>query len=77
MKESQPIRQLESEIVQDEERYREMEQLEDDLMQNIGLEGYRATSTEGQYRDEKEALTTEIRQKRETLAGLESQPDLD
>lgn len=77
MKDSQPMRELESEIAQDEQRYREVEQLEDDMMQNIGLEGYRATSTEGQYRDEKEALVTEIREKRETLAGLETQPDLD
>ena len=77
MKDSQPIQQLESEIAQDEQRYREVERLEDDLMQNIGLEGFRATSTEEQYRDEKEALTTEIREKREILAGMETQPDLD
>lgn len=77
MKDSQPIRELESEIAQDEQRYREVEQLEDGLMQNVGLEGYRATSTEGQYHDEKEALMADIREKREALAGLESQPDLD
>lgn len=77
MKDSQPIQQLESEIAQDEQQYREVERLENNLMQNIGLEGFRATSTEEQYRDEKETLTTEIREKREMLAGMETQPDLD
>ena len=77
MKDSQSIQQLESEIAQDEQRYREIERLEDELMQNIGLQGFKAASTEGRYRDEKEALTAAIREKREILAGMETQPDLD
>ncbi|WP_263419610.1 hypothetical protein [Terriglobus albidus] len=77
MKDLQRMQQLKSEIAQDEERYREVERLEAELMQNIGLKGFKAASTEGRYRDEKEALTSAIREKREMLAGMETQPDLD
>jgi hypothetical protein len=75
MKDLKRIQELEAQIARDEQRYREIERLEDELLQNIPTQGFRAASTGGRYRDEKAALADSIRESREMLAGARTQPD--
>jgi len=69
------ITELESQIAREEQRFREVELLEEELLNNIATQGFRAASTEGRYRDEKSALASSIREAKETLAGLRTQRD--
>jgi hypothetical protein len=69
------IHELEAQIARDEQRYREIEHLEEELMQNIAQKGFEAASTEGRYRSEKQTLEAAIRQNKELLAGARTQPD--
>ena len=75
MRNSKEIQELEEQIARDEQRYREIERLEDELMQNIPQQGFKAASTEGRYRGEKAALAESIRRNRVMLAGAKSQPN--
>lgn len=59
----------------EEQRYREIERLEDELMQNTPQEGFSAASTGGRYRNEKAALANSIRENREMLPGARTQRD--
>lgn len=69
------IEELQAQIDRDEQRFRELERLEEELLNNIPTQGFRAASTEGRYRDEKSALESSIREAKEMLAGLRSQRD--
>jgi len=75
MRDWKEIQELEAQIGRDEQRYLEIERLEDELMQNIPQQGFQAASTEGRYRDEKAALAASIRENKELLAGVMSRPD--
>jgi hypothetical protein len=75
VRDSQEIAELEAQIARDKKRYSEIERLESELLENISLQGFRAASTEGKYRGEKEALANSIRVGEEMLAGARSQPD--
>jgi hypothetical protein len=75
MKDGKRIQELEAQIARDEQRYREIERLEGELLQNIPQQGFSTASTEGRYRDEKAALEDSIRKSREMLAGARTQPD--
>jgi len=57
----------------DKERYKELERLEAELMENIPQQGFKAASTEGRYRDEMESLANSIRKAEEMLAGAKNQ----
>ena len=72
MKDWKRIQELEAEIARDEERYREIERLEQELMQNIP-QGFKGVATEERYRDEKEGLDQAILENREALAAAMSQ----
>lgn len=69
------IAELEAQIARDEQRFREVERLEEELLNNIPTQGFRAASTEGHYRDEKGALSSSILKAKEMLAGLRTQRD--
>jgi hypothetical protein len=57
----------------DKQRYRELERLEVELMENIPQQGFKAASTEGRYRDEMESLADSICKAEEMLAGSKNQ----
>jgi hypothetical protein len=65
--------ELEAQIARDEQRFREVERLEEELFKDIDTQGFRAASTEGRYRDEKNELASSIREAKEMLAGLRTQ----
>jgi hypothetical protein len=72
---SQEIQELEAQITQDKQKYREIERLDTELMENVPPRGFSAVSTELRYRGEKEALATSIREGEEMLAGMRNHPD--
>ena len=57
----------------DKQRYRELERLETELMENIPQQGFKAASTEGRYRHEMKSLADSIRKAEEMLAGAKNQ----
>jgi hypothetical protein len=71
----QEIRQLEAKIALDKQKYREIERLEAELMENISPQGFGVASTEERYRNERETLANSIRLNEEMLAGARSQPN--
>jgi hypothetical protein len=75
MRDSQEVHELEEQITQDKQRYREIDRLEDELMENIPQRGFSAVPTELRYRGEKETLTTSIREEEELVAGVRDHPD--
>jgi hypothetical protein len=75
MRDPKEIEELEAQVARDEGRFREIERLEAELVQNIPQQGFRAASTGGQYRDEKESLANSIRIAEEMLAGAKSSPN--
>lgn len=75
MKDWKRIQELEAQIARNEQRYREIGRLEDELLHNIPQQGFSAASTEGRYRDEKTALADSIRESRAMLAAARTQPD--
>lgn len=75
MRDPKKIEELEAQIARDKQRYREIERLEAELMENILGQGFSAASRGGRYRDEKQALADSIRIGEEMLAGARSQPD--
>lgn len=75
VRDPQEIAELEAQIALDKQKYREIERLEAELMENISRHGFSAVSTEVRYRGEKEALANSIRVAEEMLAGARSQPN--
>jgi hypothetical protein len=71
---SQEIKELEAQIALDKQRYREIERLEAELMENISPQGFSSASIERGYRGEREALANSIRRAEEMLAGARSRP---
>jgi hypothetical protein len=76
MKNSEKIKQLEAQIARDKQKYREIERLEVELLEDISPQGFNAASRVGRYRVEKEALADSIRVAEEMLAGARSQPKM-
>jgi hypothetical protein len=76
MSDLQRIKELETQIAQDKNRYSEVERLETELLGNVTPQGFNEATTIGRYRVEKEALAYSIRVAEEMLAGAKSQPDL-
>jgi hypothetical protein len=76
MRDLQRIKELETQIAQDKNRYSEVERLEAELLGNVTPQGFNEATTIGRYRVEKEALAYSIRVAEEMLAGARSQPDL-
>jgi hypothetical protein len=76
MRDLQRIKELETQIAQDKNRYSEVERLEAELLGNVTPQGFNEATTIGRYRVEKEALAYSIRVAEEMLAGAKSQPDL-
>ena len=72
---SQKIKELETQIALDKQKYSEVERLEAELLENISPRGFSAASTVGRYRVEKEALADSIRRGEEMLAAARSQPN--
>jgi hypothetical protein len=72
MRDPKEMNELEAQIARYKERYTAIERLEAELMQNIPQQGFKAASTEGRYRDEKNALADSIRIAEEMLAGAKS-----
>lgn len=50
MKDWNRIHELEAQIAQDEQRFHEIERLEEELMKDIPRRGFRVASTEARYR---------------------------
>jgi hypothetical protein len=75
MKDWNRIHELETQIAQDEQRFHEIERLEEEQGKDISQQGFSIVSTEGRYRDEKETLSSSILRNREMLAGIKTQPD--
>jgi hypothetical protein len=75
MRDSEEIQDLEAKIARDEQRYREIERLENDLTHNIPRQGFQAASTAGRYRTEKQALDEALFYSRQRLASARNQPD--
>ena len=76
MRDLQRIKELETQIAQDKNKYSEVERLEAELLGNVTPQGFNEATTIGRYRVEKEALAYSIRVAEEMLAGARSQPDL-
>jgi hypothetical protein len=75
MKDWKAMQELEAQIARDMQRYREVERLEGELVQNIPHQGFTAVSTRGRYGDEKAVLADSIRKNREMLAGARTHRD--
>jgi acetyl esterase/lipase len=73
MRDEKQIQQLEAQIARDEQRYREILRLEEELMQNVPRRGFAAASTEGRYRTEKQSLDEAIFHNKVRLAAARSQ----
>jgi len=68
MREDKAIEKLEAELVQDEQRLREIERIEGKLLQDIPLVGFRTGIEEVRLRAEKEMLTETILKNRQLLS---------
>jgi hypothetical protein len=75
MRDPQEIKELETQIALDKQKYSEIERLEGELLGNVPPQGFREATTIGRYRVEKEALAYSIRVAEEMLAGARSQPN--
>lgn len=71
----QEIKELESQIARDKQKYSEIERLENELLGNVPPRGFTEATMIGRYRVEKEALARSIRVAEETLAGARIQPN--
>jgi hypothetical protein len=61
------IEELESELARDEERLREIERIEERLLADIPLVGFRTATYELHLQSEREMLQDKIREKRQLL----------
>lgn len=68
MSEGKAIEELEAEIARDEQRLREVERIEETLLQDIPLVGFRTGIEEVRLRSEKEMLSEMIHKNRQLLA---------
>ena len=68
MSEYKVIQEMESELVRAEERLREIEPIEQTLLQDIPLVGFRTATAERNLRTEKEMLADTIRKNRQLLS---------
>ena len=68
MSESKAIEKLEAELARDEQRLREIERIEETLMQDTPLVGLRTGNEEVRYRSENEMLSEMINKNRQLLA---------
>ena len=68
MSESKAIEKLEAELARDEQRLREIERIEETLMQDTPLVGLRTGNEEVRYRSENEMLSEMIYKNRQLLA---------
>ena len=75
MRDPQEIKELETQIALDKQKYNEIERLEDELLGKVPPQGFREATTIGRYRVEKEALANSILVAEEMLAGAKSQPN--
>jgi hypothetical protein len=69
----QKITELEVQSVRDEQRHRDLERLEGELMEKVPRQGFKAASTEGRHCDEMELLADSMRKAEEMLAGAKNQ----
>jgi hypothetical protein len=75
VRDSQEIKELETQIALDKQKFSEIERLESELVGTVAPQGFSIASTIGKYRVQKEALANSIRIGEERLAGAKSQPD--
>jgi hypothetical protein len=75
VRDSQEIKELETQISRDKQKFDEIQRLENELLGTVPSDGFSVASTIGKYRVEKEALAGSIRIGEERLAGARSQPD--
>jgi len=68
MSEHKAIEELEAELARAEERLREIERIEERLLADIPLAGFRTASDERNLRTEKEILADTIRKNRQLLS---------
>ncbi len=61
------IEELESELARDEERLREIERIEERLLADIPLVGFRTATYELHLQSEREMLQDKMREKRQLL----------
>jgi hypothetical protein len=71
MRDEKQIQELEGQIARDEQRYREILRLEEELMQSVPRRGFAAASTEGRYRTEKQSLDETIFRNKGKARGSE------
>jgi hypothetical protein len=68
MSEGKAIQELEAELARDEQRLREIERIEEILLQDIPVVGFRTGIEEVRLRSEKEMLSEVIYKNRQLLA---------